>query len=142
MPMYSWDRYSRISKIKREELIREIEKLYSRDIDNQSERSKKAKPAILRDIDPSLIEGHDIVRDDINPDNRTVKFAGDDKDGLGLMENTLNFMSNAGQLKGVVTNRKITIPNIGEYVGESVSNRPQGRGRMVYQNNDIYEGDF
>ncbi len=140
MPRYSWDRYNRINRIKREELIREIEKLYSRELDNQIERRRKVKPAILREIDPSKGDGEEIIREEaLGQGDRTVRFAGDAPSQPQMMENQLNADVKL-TLNGPITNRKFTIGNVGEYIGEAVSGRPQGKGRMVYLNNDIYEG--
>ena len=48
-PKHSFDSYSRLTRIQREELLRDIEKLYLREFDNAVDRKKNAKPAILQE---------------------------------------------------------------------------------------------
>ena len=159
MPKYSFERFQRINRIQREDLIRDIERLYAREFDNQSERKKRIKSAILRE--PETIS--DVVReakrellDQEEEENgqprRAVRFQDQSADPFGgryyqgreLSE--IKDSKNVGGSRlpggGQQSRRQINIPNVGLYVGDLLNDRPHGKGRLEFLNKDIYEGDF
>jgi len=160
-PKHSFDSYSRLTRIQREELLRDIEKLYLREFDNAVDRKKNAKPAILQEQETVGDVLRENRKDEIGRQaagntgaSRTLTIGGGSEFGGlgGLFNGMLKAPSvsdkenigkkDTGSVKGgSAVKRQQRIPNVGDYTGEMYEDKPHGKGRMEYINRDVYEGN-
>ena len=127
-------------------MIRTIEHLYAREFDNQSERKKKAKDAILKE--------QETIQDVMREAARDKARAGDTSllgGGVGGRSTQVYFDSLYPETRGVAFSsmgagggasgmRQVVLHNIGTYTGDTIKGVPQGKGRLDYLNRDVYEG--
>lgn len=138
---YSMQAYSRLTRVDREEYIRQLERHWLADRENEASRKEKIKGAILK------------APETIADLQRAVRQAALEREEAampsrygGLVESTiptglaaLQGPQSLLEKKGVVI-KKLALKDVGEYEGETMGDVPHGKGKLQYLNNNMYEG--
>ena len=143
LSQYSMQAYTRLSRVDREEYIRQLERHWLADRENAFSRKGKIKAAILKapetisDLQRAVREAAMQKEESMIPS----RYGGFEESTMPLGISGLQGPKSLLHQNDLVI-QSMTIPDVGEYEGETLNDKPHGKGKLKYLNSDMYEGDL